>query len=385
MAKKKERKHALLSASSAARWMKCPPSARLEEEILEEEQSKYAEEGTLAHQMCELKLMAGELKSGTYTRRMNKLKKHELYDPEMAGYTDEYADYVENICNNFPEKPYTAVEKRVDYSTYAPEGFGTADCIIIYKDTMHIIDFKYGKGVLVSAEGNPQMGLYALGALEAYGFIFPIEKVHFHIVQPRLQNFSTWETSRKELECWGEKVVKPKADLAFRGKGDFKSGDHCRFCRAVNCRHRAYEFIGLLEKHECKLPPILTDEEVGEILAKAELLVSWHKKLKAYAQKSLLDGIEIPGWKIVEGRSNRVISDYDHLVQNLEAAGYNRSLFYQTVELTLTEMEKTVGKKELKEIAGNLIVKPEGKPTIAPETDKRPAYNPKTTAAEDFK
>lgn len=384
MAKAKEREHALLSASSAARWMKCPPSARLEDGIVDE-QSTYAAEGTLAHQMCELKLMAGELKPGTYTRRMNKLKKHELFDPEMAGYTDEYADYVESICNNLPEKPYMTVEKKVDYSVYAPEGFGTADCIIIHKDVMHIIDFKYGKGVPVSAEGNPQMGLYALGALAAYGFIFPIEKVHFHIVQPRLHNFSTWDTSRKELECWGEKIVKPKAELAFKGEGEFRSGDHCRFCRVANCRQRACDNLKLLEEYQGKLPPVLSDKEVGEALEKAEQLVAWHKKLRSYAQGTLLDGKQIPGWKIVEGRSVRIISDYEKAVDALQAAGYNRELFYQTTGLTLTEMEKVVGKKEMSEICGEFIEKPPGKPAIASESDKRPEYNPRTTAVEDFK
>lgn len=384
MAKRTERAHALLSASGAARWINCPPSVRLEDEIPETE-SIYAAEGTLAHALCELKLSADALKTGVYTRRMNKIKKHEQYQEEMQGYTDEYVDYVETIKNGFPQKPYVAIEKKVDYSNYAPDGFGTADCILIHADELHIFDFKYGKGVLVSAEGNPQLGLYALGALQIYGFLFPIKRVTFHIVQPRLHNISSWETTRKELEDWGEIVVKPKAKLAYAGEGEFSSGEHCKFCKVANCRRRAYDNLELLETYEEKLPPNLSDEEVGQALLQAEHLTSWHKKLKAYAQDALLKGHPIPGWKIIEGCSNRTFKDYDKLVDQLEAAGYDRSLFYQTAGVTLTEMEKVVGAKDLAKIAGNLIVKPEGKPTMAKETDKRPVFTPKSTAAEDFK
>lgn len=380
----KKRKHALLSASGAVQWIHCTPSAKLCDELPDTE-SAYTKEGTLAHEICELKLTADSLKTGTYTRRMNKIKKNELYQEEMQGFTDQYVDYVETLSNSLSEKPYMAVEKRVEFDKYVPDGFGTADCILICGTVMHVIDFKYGKGVPVNAGGNPQMGLYALGALKAYGFLYPIEDIFFHIVQPRLNNFSTWKTNKRELTTWGNVVVKPKAELAYKGEGEFRSGEHCRFCKVLNCRQRAYDNLELLETYETKLPPELSDEEVGEALAKAEQLVAWHKKLKSYAQTKLIDGGEIPGWKIVEGRSNRMITDYEKMADVLELNGFPKETLYERAQLTLTDLEKMVGKKDFQMICGEFIQKPNGKPTLAPESDKRPAYNPKTTAAEDFK
>lgn len=383
----KTRKHALLSASSAHRWLVCPPSARLED-ALEDTQSAAAAEGTLAHSMCELKLdylMKGEITKRMFTTRMNKLKKEELYEEEMQGYTDEYVSYIEEIANGMPAKPYMAVEKKLDYSAYAQEGFGTGDCILIQGEEIHIIDFKYGKGVPVSAEGNPQLSLYALGALQEYGFLFPIKRVTLHVVQPRIRNNSSWQTTVEELLTWGENYVKPKAELAYKGEGEFKSGDHCRFCRAVNCRHRACEYIDGLESYEKKLPPLLSDAEVGEVLEKAEQLVAWYNKLKKYAQSVLLSGAKIPGWKIVEGRSNRSFSDFDQVAAALEKAGYQRELLYNKTPLSLTEIEKMLGKKDFENILGGLIVKPQGAPTLAKESDKRPEYSPRSSAEEDFK
>lgn len=386
MGKKKERRHALLSASSASRWLACTPSARLGEEI-PDEPSPYAAEGTLAHSICELKLnrLITDMTKRTFSTRMNKLKKKDLYQEEMQGYTDEYIGYIENIVNNFPDKPYVAVEVKLDYSRYAPEGFGTGDCVILHGDTIHVIDFKYGKGIPVNAEGNPQLALYALGALQKYGLLFPLKKVTLHVVQPRLHNFSLWETTVEEITGWGEKYVSPRAELAFKGEGDFYSGEHCRFCKAANCRHRACEYTGLFEEYQGKLPPLLTDEEVGEILTKAEQLVSWYNKLKKYALGTMLSGKEISGWKVVEGRSNRAFTDYDRVVSVMEAAGYKKEMLYQNAPLSLTELEKMLGKKDFKDICGSLVVKPPGAPTIAKESDKRPAYNPRTSAAEDFK
>lgn len=386
MGKKKDRQHALLSASSASRWLVCPPSARLEEGI-PDEQNQSAAEGTLAHSICELKLnyLITDMTKRTFNTRMNKLRKNHLYQEEMQGYTDEYIGYIENIMNNLPDKPYVAVEIKLDYSHYAPEGFGTGDCIVLYRDTIHVIDFKYGKGVPVNAEGNPQLALYALGVLQRYGLLFPLEKVVLHVIQPRLHNFSSWETTVEEIREWGEKYVSPRAELAFKGEGDFYSGEHCRFCKAVNCRHRAYEYVGLLEEYQEKLPPLLMDEEVGQILTRAEQLVSWYNKLKKYALNTMLSGKEIFGWKIVEGRSNRAFTDYDRVVSVMEAAGYKKEMLYQNTPLSLTELEKMLGKKDFQDICGSLVVKPPGAPTIAKESDKRPAYNPRTSAAEDFK
>lgn len=385
--KKQERAHALLSASGATRWINCPPSARLEEKVPDTE-SEFAKAGTLAHSICELKLRKlftePGMTSRTYNTRMNKLKKDPLYKEEMQGYTDQYVDHVSEVAYSFPVTPFVSVERRVEYGDYAPEGFGTADCIILYGTEMHVIDFKYGKGVPVSAEGNYQLGLYALGALQAYGFLFPIEKVVLHVVQPRLNNFSVWETTKKDLESWGNVVVKPAADLAFAGEGEFRSGEHCKFCRVLNCRKRAFDNLEL-ESYGGKLPPELSDEEVGEALRKGENLVAWHKKLKAYAQNALIDGKPIPGWKLVQGRSNRVFKDFDGAVDALVKSGYEKELFYQTVALPLTQIEEAVGKKELRETCGEFIIKPPGAPTIAKEEDKRPIYSPRSTAAQDFK
>ena len=387
MTKKKKKAHALLSASGAGRWINCPPSARMEENLPDTE-SEFAREGTLAHSLCELKLRKlftePGMSSRAYNTRMNKIKKDPLYKEEMQGYTDQYVDHVSEVAYSFSATPVVKVEKEVQYNEYAPEGFGTADCIILYGSEMHVIDFKYGQGVPVSAEGNPQLGLYALGALQAYGFLFPVEKVVLHVVQPRLHNFSVWETTKKELESWGRVVVQPAAELAFAGEGEFRSGEHCKFCKVLNCRKRADENLEL-EQYEGRLPPELSDAEVGEVLRKAENLVAWHKKIKEYAQKALVSGNAIPGWKLVQGRSNRVFKDYESAVNALVGAGYEKDLFYQTNPLTITQMEEVIGPKELAETCAEFIAKPPGAPTIVKEEDKRPVYSPRSTASQDFK
>lgn len=305
-------KHALLSASSASRWLNCPPSARLCESI-PEEPSKYAEEGTLAHSMCEVKLSSfiTPVAKRTVTAKLNKIKKNELYSAEMDSHTDTYVDYVKKIAISFPAKATVAVEKRIDYSNYAPKGFGTADCIIVYGEDLYIIDFKYGQGVPVSAENNPQMKLYALGALNLYGMFYPIKTIHFTIVQPRLNNLSEWSMPIEELLDWGEHI-KPTAQLAFNGEGEYSSGEHCRFCKIkATCRKRAESNLEL-EKHQFAKPmplakkdePTITDSEVGFILQTAMDLKKWVEDLEKYALKAILSGKQIDGWKAVEGRGS---------------------------------------------------------------------------------
>lgn len=397
--KTEERQHALLSASSAKKWLNCTPSARLEDAI-PDTQSAYAAEGTLAHSICELKLVKQftdkNMTDRTYKARLNRLMKDPFYDKEMDGHTDAYVDYITNIAYGFPNTPYVAVEKRVDYSPWAPEGFGTCDCILIQRDEMHVCDFKYGKGKPVSCHENPQLMLYALGAWNEFRMIFPIKKVMLHIIQPRINNTSSWETQMGSLLQWGEDVVKPRAEMAFRGEGECVQGKWCDdcFCRlSATCRARADENMSLMDKAQnqspdgagaiMKLPPQLDNGEVGALLKKAQFLKAWVNKLEAFAQGELLAGREIPGWKLVEGRSNRTISDVDAAYDALQKAGYPEAALYEMKPVPLGTLEKLLDKEHM-EILNHYIIKPPGKPTLAPEDDKRPAMQTGTTALEAF-
>ncbi len=387
---KVERDHALLSASSAKKWLNCPPSARLED-LFPDESSKAAEEGSLAHSISELKLrkifIEIAMTDKSYKTKLNKLKKQVLYQDEMERYTDAYVDYVSKIAYSFPPSPYIAIEKKIDYSSIAPEGFGTADCVIIYGKECHVIDFKYGKGVPVKAEANPQLALYALGVLFAYKAFYPIDKITLHIVQPRLDNFSSWVTNATELTSWSETVVKPAALLAFEGKGEFKQGAWCDdcFCRAAaTCKHRADTNMELLKYEGAEPPKLLSNLAVGEILEKAQFLAKWVKKLENYALDQLVKGNEIYGWKIVEGRSNRVIQDIDAAFEALVTAGYDKALLYENKPLALTAVEQLISKEDYENVLSKYIAKPQGSPTLALHGDKRPEMKLKTTATEDF-
>lgn len=381
-----DREHALLSASAAHRWLVCTPSVRLEEQF-PDTTSEYAREGTLAHEIAELKLrkhFTEPMAKATFTRRLNKLKKNELYQEEMLKHTDTYLDYLKGITIGLSAAPYVAVEKRVDYSAYAPEGFGTADCIIVGGDTLYVTDFKYGKGVPVSAEDNPQMKLYALGAYMEYSLLYPIKTVHLAIIQPRLDNESEWTLTLEELLAWGEKI-KPLAKQAYDGQGEFIPGEHCKFCRAkAKCRARAEQFTALEDFKQLK-PPLLSDEEVGDVLKRGMELDKWVKALKTYALEESLKGKEIPGWKAVEGRGGRDYVDLDKAFAYLKENGIDEAVLYDRVPLTPPKLEKELGKKEyrsLLEEPGHVEKKP-GKPTLAPADDKRPAIVP--DAESDFK
>lgn len=396
--KTEERKHALLSASSAKKWLHCPPSARLED-AQPDEQSPYAEEGTLAHSICELKLAKQftdkNMTERTYKSRLGKLMKDPFYSREMDGFTDAYADYVTGIAYNFPSTPYVAVEKRVDYGPWAPEGFGTCDCILIHGTGMHICDFKYGKGKAVGSRENPQLMLYALGAWNEFRMIYPIRTVTLHIIQPRIDNTSSWEISVEDLLRWGETEVKPQAAKAFRGEGKCVQGGWCDdcFCRlSATCRARAEENMALMADAEnpsgtgdslMNLPPQLSNEEVGALLKRAQFLKSWVNKLETYAQGEILAGREVPGWKLVEGRSTRTIRDMDAAYEALCAAGYPEAALYRMQPLPLGELEKIL-EKDHKKILEGYIVKPPGKPTLVPEDDKRPAISSASIAEGAF-
>lgn len=384
-----ERDHALLSASSAKKWLNCTPSARLED-TLPDSTSEAAKEGTLAHSIGELKLrklfVEVAMTDRTYKSRLTKLKKDTLYQDEMDRFTDAYVDAISKVAYSYPTTPYIAVEKKIDYSFIAPEGFGTADCVILSGTECHVFDLKYGKGVPVSAEDNPQLKLYGLGTINAYKMFYPINKVILHIIQPRLNNFSQWETTTADLMKWAEEIVKPAAQLAYEGAGEFKQGAWCdeSFCRAAaTCRHRAEENMKLAE-YDGVLPPLLANKGVGDILEKAQFLAKWVKKLEAYALDQLVKGNEVPGWKIVEGRSNRTITDIDKAFEALQTAGYDKALLYESKPLSLTEVEKIISADDYKGVLANYIVKPQGSPTLALQSDKRQEMQLKKSAAEDF-
>ena len=378
--------HALLSASGAHRWLRCPPSARLEE-TLPESTSEFANEGSLAHELAALKLEKKftVLKPSDYKKRMAAIKANPLYQAEMEGYTEVYLDYILGIVHAHPVKPYLAIEKQVNYGHVAPEGFGTADCIVIAGSQMSVIDLKYGKGIPVSAYENEQMKLYALGAIRAYQMIYCIETVKLTIVQPRLESISEFEISAADLLAWGESI-KATASMAFAGLGHFTPGEkQCQFCRAAGtCRARAEKNLALA-KIAPALPPLLTNEEVGQTLIAAQDLAKWAKKLESEALKKLLDGEEIPGWKAVEGRSNREISNLDEAFSVLTKNGYDEALLYNRLPVSLSDLEdpKLVGKKKLQELIGAYIIKPPGKPTIATADDKREPFK-RLSAADEF-
>lgn len=369
-------KHAILSASGAHRWLECTPAARLELEFKDQE-STAAAQGTAAHNLCEHKL-----KKALHIR--SKRPVSEFNDDEMEEHSDAYVEYVleqlEEVKKNCKD-PLVLIEERLDFSCYVPEGFGTADTIIIGDKNLHIIDMKYGQGILVYAEDNPQMKLYALGALASYESLYDIEEVTMHIFQPRRENVSAWTISVDELKKWAENDLKVKAKMAFEGKGEYIPGDWCTFCRAaVKCRARADEKLRLAQS-EFKLPPLLTDNEIEKILSKLSDLTRWANEIVAYATDAAVNhGKEWSGFKVVEGRSNRKYKDEDKVAEVAKANGYKD--IYRTSLITLTEMEKLMGKQKFKDILGDFIIKAPGKPTLVPLSDKRQALNVSSAKTE---
>lgn len=391
--------HALLSASSAARWLECPPSARLEENF-PDTTSEYAKEGTLAHEVAELKLRKFAIEpmtQRTYSAKLNKLKKNELWQAEMDEHTDTYLDYIKGVMLSYKTKPYVMCEKRVDFSRYVPEGFGTADCLIMAGDTLHVIDLKYGKGVQVDAENNPQMLLYALGALEACKMLFAPKVVKLTIVQPRLNNISEWEVPVDVLLKWADVVVAEVAKLAYEGKGDFKPGSHCKFCRAkAQCKARAEACMELVPIAEAwqgaggeratmkSVAGLYSKEELSEYLAKGKILKDWYEDISGHALALCLNGEDVPGFKAVEGRGSRAFTDLDEAFDVLMKAGIDEAMLYERKPLTLAQAEKVVGRSKFAELVGNYIVSNPGKPTLVPESDKRKAISNAVKAEDVF-
>lgn len=379
--------HALLSASGAHRWLHCTGSPLLEKDF-PDSTSVYAQEGTLAHELCELKLMAytGEITKRKLTSMKNKLMKSELWQPEMDSTSEAYLDYIKDITMSYTVKPVILTEKKVDFSRYVPEGFGTADCLILAGDTLHVVDYKHGKGVVVDADHNPQMMLYALGAMSELSLLYRFKFVHMTIVQPRVNNISEFTMSADELIEWGETVVKPKAEAAISGNGEFEAGDWCRFCRAKQQCKTRYEsndslYPELSAQHD---PRLITLAELGEYLKRGRDMAAWLEDMKEYALSESLAGADVPGWKAVEGRGSRAFTDTDEAVDTLIKNGIDESVLYERRVLTLAQMEKAVGKKTFGELVGDLVVKNPGKPTLVEESDKRPRITNQPTAADVF-
>lgn len=379
--------HAKLSASGSHRWLNCTPSVAIEKDF-PNESSVYAAEGTLAHELGEISLRR-DLEQITETEFKKKLKPimtNELWTADMPDYVDRYV----NTCmEKVAEAKKTdslaefRVEQRLDFSDWVPEGFGTGDFVIVADGKVEICDLKYGKGVPVSAENNSQMMLYALGAIAEFDFIYEVETVKMTIIQPRLDSVSDWEISKEDLLKWAEEVVKPKAELAMKGEGELLAGEHCTFCKAkAVCRARALKNLEIA-KYEFRDSKTLDDEEVADILSGIDELVKWATDIKDYALNEAVEHrVVYPGFKVVEGRSNRKYTDTDKITEILTSNEYTEDKIFKPKELLgLTAMEKVVGKKKLTELIGGYIEKPYGKPVLVPETDKRQVYNP---AKADF-
>ena len=368
--------HARLSASGSKRWLTCTPSARLEEKF-EDSTSSYAEEGTQAHRLAEMKARHNLLRCivrSDLDETIAQIKP----DPEMDEVTDQYVDILAERLAEAKSKTKDAellLEQRLDFSHIVPEGFGTGDAIILADGTLEVIDLKYGKGIPVSAYDNPQARLYALGALNKFGHLYDIHTIRSTIVQPRIDNISTEEISVEDLEKWGEEYVKPRAILADQGKGEYVTGEHCRFCKAkAICRARAEEALSIV-KHEFQQPPVLSDEEIPQILDILDKAEAWIKDIRDYAYQKALSGVRWDGWKLVEGRSNRTYIDETLVAEKLIDSGMLPATIYDMKLKGITAMEKILGKKKFEEQLSSLVIKPSGKPTLVPESDRREELN----------
>lgn len=369
--------HAVLSASSSGRWLSCTPSARLELEF-DNVESEAAREGTAAHALAEHKLKKA--------LKMRSRRPNSEYDSdEMEECTDGYVAYVMELVAEARQKcsdPIVLIEQRLDFSDWVPDGFGTGDCVLVADGTLHIVDLKYGMGILVDARENPQMKLYALGALRLFDALYDIREVSLTIYQPRRENISNWTITVEELKTWAEDVLRERARLAFNGEGEYVPGSWCTFCRAaIKCRARAEEKLKLAQK-EFRLPPLLSDDEIEAILEILPDLTKWANEISDYALDAAVNhGRQWKGFKVVEGRSVRKYKDEEAVAEAAREAGFND--IYRQSLIPMTEMERLMGKSRFEEVLGNLIYKPVGKPTLVPVSDRRPAMNV-TNAMNEF-
>lgn len=377
-------KHALLGPSSSARWLACPPSARLTE-FMPNETSVYAEEGTKAHYLCE-QVVRRSIPGweGLPEAPMQDLWNSDDYTPEMKEAAKLYADFIHTLYAEFKHTPTVCVEQHVKMTRWVPECFGTCDCLLIGDGILHVVDFKYGAGVPVSPEENTQMMLYALGAWELFRATDQINTVRMSIVQPRIQSEpETWEIPENDLTRWAESFLKPMAQLAWEGKGQLNPGEkQCRWCKAkAQCRAWKDKYgplAGFVAETipEARDPRLLTNEEIGDWLTQVQGLAEYVKCLEEYAQQQLQSGTPVPGWKLVEGRSTRRFTDQDAAFKAMEASGIQEAMLYERTPISLTAAEKLLGKKHFAEVCGGYVEKPKGSPKLAPESDKRPAYDP---------
>lgn len=386
-----ERSHALFSPSSAHRWLTCPGSVQLEQQF-PDNTSPSAEEGTLAHELAEIKLRNYFFTKEYGKRKLNadikKLKENPLWDDEMLDHTDTYVDYIKSLALSFDASPSVVIESRVRFDQWIPEGSGTADCILITGNTLCVIDFKYGKSPngKVEAEKNPQLMLYALGAYEAYRMFYPIELIHLSVVQPRLSTeVQTWGCTVEELLTFAN-TAKEKAEEALGDNAAFNPGEvTCRYCRArARCRARADYNVRMAFRVE-KKPPLITNQEIGRYLQQGEDVAKWLSDLKDYALNQCLDGKTVPGWKAVEGRGSRDWADMDKAFAVLQDNGVEEALLWERKPVSLAQIEKLVGKKDFALQVGDLVVKKPGKPTLVQESDKREAITNRMTAEKAFR
>ena len=395
--------HAVVTASGFERWSHCTAAPRYEEQFPDGETTVYAAEGTLAHAVCELygRKKFTPMSTRKFNSELKKLKENELWQDEMIKTAEVYVDFLTEKAMSSVAAPRVFFEIRVDLSDYIPEGFGTCDCAMVCDDVLRITDYKHGKGVPVSSIENGQMRLYALGALKQLYPIFgdTIQRVCTAIVQPRITEDVTEEyLTVDELRAWGE-TVKPKAQAAFLGTGEFCAGDWCRFCKGkAECRARAEYYAGFSQfvgadiegrmteaemtaaeqaaEYGADVPQILTDAEIGELLRKAEGIVAWYTDLQDYARDAILAGRIIPGYKVVEGRQVRAFKDTDRAFEIMRGEGYDDAMLYERKPLTLAQLEKLTGKKRFAEIMADNITWPRGKPTLVTVDDKRDPYSP---------
>lgn len=372
-------KHALLGASSAARWIACAPSARATENLPDEE-TKYAAEGTRAHELCEYTLrhnLAGWKGGKPFDPMYDWYGGEGTVTPEMLKAANQYVSFIHDLWVGYAVRPMVFIEQEVDVSRWVPGGFGTCDCLMIGDGILHIIDFKYGQGVPVSPERNPQLMYYALGAYALFEGIEGIGTVCMSIVQPRMQEEpQTWELPLADLLTWAREVLQPAAELAWKGEGVYHPGGHCRFCKAYpSCRAWQKQYNPLAGFEPYPEPATLSDEELGEWLQKLEGLAAYAKDLEEYAQQALMEGRSLPGWKLVQGRSTRKWTDQDAAFQQMEHDGIDEAMLYTRAPISLTAAEKMIGKKKFAETMSAFITRAPGTPKLAAASDPRPAYN----------
>lgn len=381
--------HAILSPSAASRWLACTPSARFEQ-TFEDKGSIFAQEGTLAHSLGELMITfkLGRIKKAEYKKQLAKIAEHEMYSESMYEYCDGYATFVMEKFAEAQAKTKDAqifLEVKLDMTKYVPEGYGTSDVVIVADHTAFKIDLKYGKGVSVSAVQNKQLMLYALGVLDKYEFLYAIDNIELTIYQPRIDNVESWSITVAELEHWAENELKPKAQLAFDGKGEHVPGAHCGFCKGkAVCKALADSMLELA-KHDFAEAKTLSDEEVSNIVSKTKMFTSWLDAVNDYAlDQAVNHGKQWPDYKLVEGRSNRKYIDEKQVAEKLLASGIKEESIYNKKILSITALESEIGKKEVSALLDGLIIKPQGKPTLAPSSDKRPEFTGKDSAIKDF-